>query len=71
MSDDRLTRHMTVLDLVAPPRTKQAIRVAFVSPLDSGASHQVYLDRATWEDMGQPDQVTIAVYPGDTLNEQG
>lgn len=28
----------------------------------------VSLDRATWEDLGRPDHITVTIEPGDLLN---
>lgn len=29
---------------------------------------EVYVDRQTFEDLGEPDTITVSIEPGDTLN---
>ena len=31
-------------------------------------THTVYVERAAWRDMGEPDTITVTIEPGDLLN---
>lgn len=46
-------------------------RVNFIVPPDdrhTGARTCLLFDRLVWDDMGQPDTITVTVRPGDRLN---
>lgn len=34
----------------------------------SAVLREVYVDRQTFEDLGEPDTITVSIEPGDTLN---
>ena len=38
---------------------------------DQGRAHLFYLDRSVWEDMDQPEIVTVTIEQGDKLNDGG
>jgi hypothetical protein len=38
---------------------------------EDGEGIDLRLSRATWDDMGRPDRVTVTVEPGDRLNADG
>lgn len=67
----RLLARSVVLD-VEPPNNGDHYVTATQD--DNDTPPVVYLDRATWHDLGQPTQLTITIHPGDTLtrsaNEQ-
>lgn len=40
----------------------------YVDEESDAVERRVYIDHAIWCDLGQPDTITAAIEPGDTLN---
>ena len=64
-----LTKYAIVLERSMEPSSEIGVR--FIEPADEDRSPghtKLLLDPATWQDMGEPDMVTVTVEPGDSLN---
>ncbi len=59
-----------VMTRLASPDQEAELRVTFVSSYeDTGVIYRcLIINYNEWVDLGSPDQITITVVPGDTLN---
>ena len=67
-----LSKTRSVLDIRTSPVMQVAGAVTFVGNVgDDGDSMDrvVIIDTETWADLGSPNQITVAIEPGDTLND--
>lgn len=68
-----LEAHTWVGSLVASPKKKDDAVFVNSSSTDEQEHHtdneQITLARAYWEDMGQPETITVTVKPGETVEE--
>lgn len=66
-----LTRHVSVLDLGPDIDTSGKRRIFTREPDDpTDVPDIVYIPTELWEELGQPDQITVTVRAGDRLNEE-
>lgn len=65
----QLTMHQASLDITTSGKRG---KVKFTREPDEPGelTDEVYIPRQDWEEMGQPDRVTITVEPNDRLNER-
>lgn len=49
-------------------RTITTERAASFSTQDNGRRHTLNVDRLVWDDLGQPDIITVTIAPGDQLS---
>lgn len=64
----------TVVSMTRWPDQHRSLSVVFFPEREDGEQmswHRLCLDRDVWEDMGEPDRITVAIEPGDKLNEEG
>lgn len=67
-----VTRHRTVLHHSEPEASGELLVAFFVAPPDDDGelpTTSLVLEMGQFIDMGQPEQVTLTVEPGDLLNE--
>jgi hypothetical protein len=65
-----LTKHRTVLHLLESVATNALVSFG-QEPIEGDRTVWVMFDRADWIDMGQPQQITVSIEPGDLLNAEG
>lgn len=67
-----LEKHESVLKLHNTQMIEEVHQVCFVQDHTPPGSHPdtLWLAEDLWDDMGNPDTITLTVVPGDTLNEQ-
>ena len=60
----------TKVVLARDGETPTHARFAYAVALAAGEAptHTVYVERAAWRDMGEPDTITVTIEPGDHLN---
>ena len=64
------TRSVTVLQFRGVTTGIGAPVYQQYEPEDEGRDHTVTLDPQVWRDMGMPSEISVAIYPGDVLNDE-
>lgn len=68
MKATTLTKTRSILTRIATGRTH--VSFASHSEDDGSIDRHVEVRRATWDDLGQPEQITLTIEPGDLLNDE-
>lgn len=69
MSDIKLSKTTTVAERVLDIPSDQAVTFR-EQDFETGRFTFTSIDAARWKDMGEPDEVTISVQPGNKLEEE-
>jgi hypothetical protein len=67
LANHRLVRHRILMDAV--PGNAEDDGVKFAAADDAGDSESVFLSVRNWTDMGEPQQISVTVEPGNTLSD--
>lgn len=66
-----LSKQRSVFSISSKTRMMPKNTVPFDTEVDGEESvdcHVFFVDKALWDDMGQPHEITVTIEPGDTLN---
>lgn len=70
MTGHVIVRHQTILNHDEASSLQHLIRFAALDDDDPGRTTTLYLPDDLWREMGSPETVTVAVRPGDYLNNE-
>lgn len=72
--DGQMARTRQVLNLVNVPRGVEVVARFFREHADDPSDdtlglEYIEIERSEWEDLGEPETITVTVEPGNTLND--